>query len=355
MPTFAEWLREWVDGRAARREVQPDVLKKAEQALQSRAVPYLGHLRLTAIDQEVLRDWVGYMSSQRVTQGSKNRVAGDRLLKAETIRRTHSILHTCLGAAVPKWLGANPAARPAGSRKHASGLPKAEPFDAMFLTRDELSRIVGCCSPHIRDMVVVASRTGLRLGELCALPVRDVVFSGSGATIRVRSALKNDGEIGAPKSEKSRRDVTVGRTAAGLLRARAAGRRPRDLLFTSPQGMTWCENNFNSRFWKRAVAQARRCDEHPPPLPDRVPGRVRRLWRPDEVSVCGCAGVLVREPRFHDLRHSHASYLIDEGWSAKKIQERLGHANYQTTMNIYGHLFSTGSSEELDRLDALLD
>jgi integrase len=42
--------------------------------------------------------------------------------------------------------------------------------------------------------------------------------------------------------------------------------------------------------------------------------------------------------RFHDLRHSTASILYDKGWSLKDIQEWLGHADIETTGNIYTHI-----------------
>ena len=44
------------------------------------------------------------------------------------------------------------------------------------------------------------------------------------------------------------------------------------------------------------------------------------------------------EIRFHDLRHSCASILIGQGCNLKDVQEWLGHADIQTTGNIYGHL-----------------
>lgn len=42
--------------------------------------------------------------------------------------------------------------------------------------------------------------------------------------------------------------------------------------------------------------------------------------------------------RFHDLRHSYASLLLENGVSLKEIQEWLGHSHYSTTANIYAHL-----------------
>ncbi len=41
--------------------------------------------------------------------------------------------------------------------------------------------------------------------------------------------------------------------------------------------------------------------------------------------------------RFHDLRHTSATLLINQGVHAKVISERLGHGSITTTMNVYGH------------------
>ena len=49
-----------------------------------------------------------------------------------------------------------------------------------------------------------------------------------------------------------------------------------------------------------------------------------------------CAGL--RRVRFHDLRHTFASLLIDQGENIKFIQSQLGHASIQTTIDRYGHL-----------------
>lgn len=48
---------------------------------------------------------------------------------------------------------------------------------------------------------------------------------------------------------------------------------------------------------------------------------------------------------FHDLRHSSASLLISQGINMKVVQERLGHSNIKTTLNIYGHI--TQKDDEL--------
>ena len=57
--------------------------------------------------------------------------------------------------------------------------------------------------------------------------------------------------------------------------------------------------------------------------------------------------------RVHDLRHSHASLLIEQGFSPLVIKERLGHENIQTTLDTYSHLYPTKQSEIAERLEML--
>lgn len=72
------------------------------------------------------------------------------------------------------------------------------------------------------------------------------------------------------------------------------------------------------------------------------------------MSTCMCPGRLKRTPRWHDLRHTHASLLVEAGWSPKRVQLRMGHATYQITMDIYGHLWEGDDSDRLDDVERLL-
>ena len=57
--------------------------------------------------------------------------------------------------------------------------------------------------------------------------------------------------------------------------------------------------------------------------------------------------------RLHDLRHSHASLLIELGFPPLLIAERLGHEKIETTLNIYGHLYPDKQLEIAQSLEAL--
>ncbi|WP_242066164.1 site-specific integrase [Brevibacillus laterosporus] len=61
----------------------------------------------------------------------------------------------------------------------------------------------------------------------------------------------------------------------------------------------------------------------------------------------------LRYIRFHDLRHTSATILINQGVHAKIISERLGHASISTTMNIYGHALQSADKEASNKFESI--
>ena len=55
--------------------------------------------------------------------------------------------------------------------------------------------------------------------------------------------------------------------------------------------------------------------------------------------------------RFHDLRHSHATQLLEAGTHPKVAQERLGHSTINTTLDLYSHVTATMQEDVAVRLD----
>ena len=66
----------------------------------------------------------------------------------------------------------------------------------------------------------------------------------------------------------------------------------------------------------------------------------------------GCKASGVKHIRVHDLRHSHASLLVEMGFSPLLISERLGHENIQTTLQTYSHLYPDKQEEVSSRLES---
>ncbi len=59
--------------------------------------------------------------------------------------------------------------------------------------------------------------------------------------------------------------------------------------------------------------------------------------------------------RFHDLRHTHATLLLEDGLDAKHVSRRLGHDSVQTTLELYGHVSSRRRRDAALRIGAMLD
>jgi integrase len=76
-------------------------------------------------------------------------------------------------------------------------------------------------------------------------------------------------------------------------------------------------------------------------------GSFGRIWRRAVVESVGAPC------RIHDLRHTHASWLIAAGEHPKAIQTRLGHSSIQVTIDRYGHLMDGLDDQTADRLDAI--
>jgi integrase len=69
----------------------------------------------------------------------------------------------------------------------------------------------------------------------------------------------------------------------------------------------------------------------------------------------GCKKSGVKQIRIHDIRHSHVSLLINQGFSAIAIAERVGHKHISTTLNVYAHLFPNRQTMLVDALTAMHD
>jgi len=61
----------------------------------------------------------------------------------------------------------------------------------------------------------------------------------------------------------------------------------------------------------------------------------------------------LRQIRIHDLRHTFASLLIQQGESLAYVKDQLGHHSIRITVDTYGHLVPGGNRQAVDKLDGL--
>jgi integrase len=236
----------------------------------------------------------------------------------KTIANEHGLLSAVFKSAVKKGLiPSNPCE---GVKLPATDDDTEGDDDKAFLTEQEFSWLHGCIGEDDRDFLVVAVGTGLRWGELTALKVKDLDLDASPATLTVRRAWKWNGRgefkleqhgryyLGAPKTKGSRRRITIAPLVVDALRRAVAGKAADDLIFGASCGGRVEQGNWYQSRWQRAIKKAQQ--EHG----------------------------LTKTPRFHDLRHTHAAWLISAGVPLPVIQKRLGHKSIQITVDVYGGL-----------------
>ena len=165
-----------------------------------------------------------------------------------------------------------------------------------------------------RALLVVAIFTGLRSSELRGLWWSDVDLDAK--LIRVRQRADESGAMGPPKSAAGRRDVPLAPFALNTLREwRLASRG--ELVFGNDLDRPEPLTNIRSRCF---------C-----PLQLRC-GIVDEAGAP--------------KYGFHALRHFAASWLIEQGFTPKRVQTILGHSSIAMTFDTYGHLFPTPEDDQ---------
>jgi integrase len=278
--------------------------------------PTLGALPIDAIGADAITAWINTQSASGAA--------------SKSIKNRHGFLAAMFQSAVDDGLIVkNPCAR--------SRLPESERLEMTFLSPDEFTHLLAYVPVKYQPLVLFLATTGLRWGEATALRPAD--FDLEARTVRVSRAWKHSSEkgnyIGPPKTKRSRRTVSLPDDVCATLRPLIdAGH---EYVFTNAQGNPVRQQ----KFWESVWNPARRMANGLPAFAvsrgtvDRPwLARVNGVWDTRQPS----SKPLGKSPRIHDLRHSHASWLLAGGVPLPTIQRRLGHESITTTIDLYSHL-----------------
>lgn len=202
------------------------------------------------------------------------------------------------------------------------------------LSADQVRLVLATARDECRNyypVLLCAFRTGMRMGELLGLAWEDVDMVA--CTIKVRRSYSH-GHFDTPKSHKERTIDMSDQLAATLLAHHGELSRRRG-------GLPACE--VPSLRGRRETVHL--------VFPDRTGGpidgdnlRHRVFYRLLEITD-------VPRFRFHDIRHTFASLLLQNGESLHYVKEQMGHASIQTTVDVYGHLVPGANRNAVNRLD----
>lgn len=317
--TFGEYAKKWMEGHVAS-NLKGSSQRGYRGILDTHILPRFRRRLLVEITREEIKELcfekmrTGRVKPKKVDDETMDATLSPR--SVSYITRTLSAIFT--HAVEDGIITANPAARPGRFLKTGDRRDKID-----FLTPEEGRALLDAARAHYPrafPLLLMAMRTGLRQGELIALQWGDVDWKGKFFEVRRSNYM---GNLTTPKSGKGRRVDMSDQLAAVLTdhkrivaaEALKAGRAFPAWVFPSHEGT---------------------------PLES---GNVRR-----SLSLClKKAGM--RHLRFHDLRHSFASYLIANGESLAYVRDQMGHASIQITVDTYGHLIPGANRQAVNRLD----
>ena len=271
-----------------------------EHIIRTKILPYFGKLRISEISTKEIITWQNELLTYR---GEKKKPYSQTYLKT-----LHNQLSAIFNHAVRYYeLRSNPAAKVGnmGSEEHK---------EMLFWTKEEYKKF----SFEMMDKPVsfyafeMLYWCGIREGELLALTAADFDFEKE--TVRINKSyqrLNGQDLITTPKTEKSNRVITMPQFLANEIQdylKMLYGIGPHDRMFTVTK-------SYLHREMERGAKEA----------------GVKRI-------------------RIHDIRHSAVSLLIDMGFSATAIADRVGHESIDITYN-YAHLFPSKQAEMADKLN----
>lgn len=185
----------------------------------------------------------------------------------------------------------------------------------VFLSKEEAAALIAATPDYYRLFIRLLLGTGLRYGEATALKPSDFTRISGELVVRVTEAWKRHGgpgvgvQQGAPKTQKGVRTIALPpKLAADMQEVLKTAPRKALLFRHHTTGERILNGTFHDYIWKPTINQLIE------------------------------SGELVERPTIHDLRHTHASRLIEAGVDLQVIQERMGHESIKTTVDVYGHL-----------------
>jgi len=234
-----------------------------------------GETYLDAIDDRTVDDFI----ARRRGEPARTRKRQRRLVSRATVNREITLLRAVLNRARRTW---GVMVADVDFAAHRLREPAGR---RRYLEPDEGRRLIDAAAPHLRPVIALALLTGLRRSNLLGLDWRQVDLDRR----EVRVSLKSKTPGGEPH--------TVALSADAMAALSALGPRPSGPVFT---------------FKGRALAS------------------VKRAF----ATACRRAGI--DDFRFHDLRHTAASWALDAGASLDEVKDMLGHREIATTLR-YAH------------------
>jgi len=307
--SLERFMESWLAGKELSR--RPSTVKNYRTYCSEYIFPVLGKMRLQNILPAHLRQL--YLQMQEDGRG------------ARTIQLVHVTLHCALKQAVKEGLiGYNPA--------EAVERPKVETQQFQIFTVEQVRSFLTAAKGHPYEaLFYLALTTSLRKGELLGLMWSDVDWQKG--FLKVERQLQNvsgSGHVLVPTKTKSgRRQIKVGKGALAMLETH----RQRQETLKAVAGDRWVETGaIFTTIIGTYLDQA------------KVSREFKRI-----LQEYGLPRI-----RFHDLRHTSISLLLDIGTPINTVQRRAGHSKASVTTDIYGHVMAHSQDAAAENIEEIV-
>ena len=307
--TLRDYLAEWLISKETTLKTSTNY--QYNHVVETYILPYLGQTKLMDLKSVQI-------------QTLYNRLRKDDI-GIPTIQKVHTVFHSALSYACKiDLITRNPAS--------VIAPPKNPNKEMKILDQSEISQLLITVENHRwKALYYLAVRTGMRQSEILGLMWRDIDWKNK--IVNVERQLKrpkgNEVSFTAPKTKYGKRSITLGDKMLDILREH----HERQHTLQKEVGKNWPGHGL---IFTTSVG---------------TPIHQRNLLR-DFKKQLEKAGL--PEIRFHDLRHTAASVMLNHNFPVIKVSRMLGHARPSITLDIYGHLLPSMKSADANLMDDLV-
>jgi len=307
--TVGEWLERWLKDCAG---MKPTTVKSYASIVHHHLMPAIGKTRL---------DKLSHKDIQRMYAKLENN------LSSVTVHKVHRCLRAALNRAIKRgYLRESPMSRVDSPERHSPKRNTLSVREAMKMLEWLYSNgYVAYYGAYL------SAYGGLRLGEVCGLQWRDVDWDAN--TLRIRRTRQRHNKqdvILEPKTADSVRDIVMPRNVMKELRTwRERQQEASKEAFTG-----WSEDQFVVR------------------KPDLEVPETHAFAKGVKIALKDLGLPLVT---FHDLRHTHATWLLESGVDLKTVSQRLGHSSITVTADIYAHVTRKMQQDAMSKLEVMMN
>ena len=300
---YEDWLEQY------KQDVKESTYHQMITSMNKDVLPYIGNLKIDKIQpvkiQQLLNDWhKRYVNYKKMYW---------RMLKPFEYALKHGYIHFRIEDRIT--------------------IPKDKRIKAdkkQFYTKDELQELLSCMEQNIQPIWYVFFRllafTGMRKGEALALEWSDIDFENK--IIHITKGVSLDENdipiISTPKTKKSIRTVSIDNETVLTLKK-----------WKLEQAKKLMKKGINSLNKHQLLFTYQNNKLYRPCYVNDWLDTIIKTYNLKKITI-------------HGFRHSHCSLLFEMGTPIQVVQERLGHTNIKTTMDIYTHVTEKQRDEIAD-------